>query len=235
MPDRLYAPGTTPTYSARHVAFELSPTSARTARKESFKGYLLGSDTPFPYEYTAHVPAGALASTATDIARFMIAHLNQGALQENRILQATTARLMHTTPYAMLPPLHGMGFGFYQHDINGRRVIFHDGDTRFFHSQLNLFVDENVGIFVSVNSTGRDGAADILRAALFRTFADRYFPYMEADGQVDSKIAAQHARAMVGHYVVSDRSSSNFLAINRFSPSYSPGAWDGVGGRGVSY
>src|SRR3546814_20099289 len=51
------------------------------------KGYLLGSGGSFPFEYTAHVPAGGLASTAPDIARFMIAHLNNGVLGENRILQ----------------------------------------------------------------------------------------------------------------------------------------------------
>src|SRR3546814_16086708 len=68
------------------------------------KGYLLGSGGSFPFEYTAHVPAGGLASTAPDIARFMIAHLNNGVLGENRILQENSARSMHTTSYAMLPP-----------------------------------------------------------------------------------------------------------------------------------
>src|SRR3546814_3837004 len=118
-------------------------------------------DLSFPFEYTAHVPAGGLASTAPDIARFMIAHLNNGVLGENRILQENSARSMHTTSYAMLPPLHGMGLGFAQHDINGHRVIVHDGDTRFFHSQLNLFLDDNVGLFLSLNSTGRDRTSEL--------------------------------------------------------------------------
>src|SRR3546814_20926649 len=87
-----------------------------------------------------------------------------GVLGENRSLQEKSARSMHTTSYAMLPPLHGMGLGFAQHDINGHRVIVHDGDTRFFHSQLNLFLDDNVGLFLSLNSTGRDGAMDMVRS-----------------------------------------------------------------------
>src|SRR3546814_16664872 len=49
------------------------------------KGYLLGSGGSFPFEYTAHVPAGGLASTAPDIARFMIAHLNNGDRKSTRL------------------------------------------------------------------------------------------------------------------------------------------------------
>lgn len=250
VPTRLYAPGTTPTYS--NYATALGAYIVERVSGESFEdyierrvltplgmsrstfrqplptplardlsnGYLLGSGSPFPFEYTAHVPAGGLASTAPDIARFMIAHLSNGVLGENRILQDKSARSMHTMSYAMLPPLHGIGLGFYQHDINGHRVIVHDGDTRFFHSQLNLFPDDKVGIFLSVNSTGRDGGMDIVRAALFKQFADRYFPATAADQPgvlaINPKVAAEHARAMTGHYIASDRSASNFLAINSF-------------------
>ena len=246
VPHRIYAPGTTPTYSNyapalagyivervsgepfddyidRHILQPLGMTQSSTRQplpeglaQNLSNGYLLGSGKPYPYEYSLHRPAGAMASTAADIAKFMIAHLNDGHLGANRILQSETARMMHSTPYPLLEPLHSMGFGFYQHDINGRRVIVHDGDTRFFHSQLNLFVDDHVGIFVSFNSTGREGAVDILRPALFTEFADRYFPAEQVDGEVDRRIAAQHARTMVGHYEVSDRSASNFLAINGF-------------------
>jgi CubicO group peptidase (beta-lactamase class C family) len=246
VPSRIYAPGTTPTYSNygaalagyivervsgepyddyidRHILRPLQMTRSSSRQPlpaalapDLSKAYLLGSESAYPYEFTLHRPAGAMASTAPDIARFMIAHLNDGVLGPNRILRPETARLMHTTPYPMLPPLHSMGFGFYQNDINGHRVIVHDGDTRFFHSQLNLFLDDHVGIFVSLNSTGRDGAADVLRATLFTTFADRYFPAVQTDRQLDCKTAARHALAMVGHYEVSDRSASNFLAVNHF-------------------
>ena len=246
VPHRIYAPGTTPTYSnyapalagyilervsgepfddyiERRILQPLGMTRSSTRQplpqrlaKDLSNGYLLGSGEPYPYEYSLHRPAGAMASTAPDIAKFMIAHLNGGNLGANRILQPETARMMHTTPYPLMEPLHSMGFGFYQHDINGRRVIVHDGDTRFFHSQLNLFVDDHVGIFVSFNSTGRDSAVDVLRPALFNQFADRYFPADQVDGEFDPKSSAQHAQTMVGHYEVSDRSASNFLAINGF-------------------
>uniref|UniRef100_UPI0035CA90C4 serine hydrolase domain-containing protein n=1 Tax=uncultured Sphingomonas sp. TaxID=158754 RepID=UPI0035CA90C4 len=246
VPRRIYAPGTTPTYSNygaalagyivervsfeayddyvdRHILRPLGMTRSTTRQPvpaalapDLSRAYLLGSDSPFPYEFTLYRPAGAMSSTAPDIARFMIAHLDDGALGPNRILRPETARLMHTTPYRALPPLHGIGFGFFQNDINGHRAIVHDGDTRFFHSQLNLFPDDHVGIFISVNSTGRDGAADSLRTTFFTQFADRYFPATQVDGAVDRQTAARHALAMVSHYEVSDRSATNFLAVNHF-------------------
>ncbi|KKC25571.1 hypothetical protein WP12_13425 [Sphingomonas sp. SRS2] len=246
VPSRIYAPGTTPTYSnyatalagyivervsgepfddyiERHILRPLQMTRSTIRQpipaqlaKDLSKAYLSGAGSSFPYEYSLHRPAGAMASTAPDIARFMMAHLNDGALGADRILRPETARMMHRATYPLLPPLHGMGLGFYQHDINGHRVIMHDGDTRFFHSQLNLFIDDHVGIFVSFNSTGRDGAADILRATLFKAFADRYFPAVEIDRRIDRETALRHARAMVGRYELSDRSASNFLAINGF-------------------
>src|SRR3546814_13336395 len=61
---------------------------------------------------------------------------------------------------------------------------------------------------------------DMVRSALFKQFADRYFPAADARADtapgVDPKMAAEHARAMTGHYIASDRSASNFLAINSF-------------------
>jgi CubicO group peptidase (beta-lactamase class C family) len=246
IPDRIYLPGTTPTYSnygaglagyivervsgekfdsyvENHILHPLGMTRSTTRQppptalsKDLSKGYVVASGQPSPYEYLAYSPAGAMSSTAGDMARFMIAHLNDGALGPNRILRSETAELMHRSRRALLPPLHGMALGFYRHDINGRRVLVHDGDTSVFHSQLNLFIDDGTGIFVSVNSTGRDRGADILRAALFTEFADRYFPFAQADGSVDPSTAARHARAMVGHYQISDRSASNFLAVNSF-------------------
>ena len=55
-------------------------------------------------------------------------------------------------------------------------MIAHGGDTQWFHSELQLFVDDGIGLFVAVNSTGRDGAAWAVLGALIRDFADRYLP-----------------------------------------------------------
>src|SRR4030095_11851828 len=67
-------------------------------------------------------PAGSLSATAADMARFMLAHLQDGALGEARILQPETARLMHARTLSPDPALHGGALGFYETWVKGHRV-----------------------------------------------------------------------------------------------------------------
>jgi CubicO group peptidase (beta-lactamase class C family) len=180
------------------------------------KGYELGSEPAHPFEIIGPAPAGAMSSPAEDMAHFMIAHLQNGEYHGNRILTAATAEMMHNSPLTLLPPLNRMELGFFETNINGREVIGHLGDTSYFHTSLHLFLKEGVGLYVSFNSTGKSGAAGSLRTALFDDFADRYFPAAESASQVDAKTAAAHAAMLVGHWVNSRGSQSNFLAVVGF-------------------
>ncbi len=180
------------------------------------KGYELASDPAHPFEIIGPAPAGAMSSPAEDMAHFMIAHLQNGEYHGNRILSAATAEMMHNSPLTLLPPLNRMELGFFETNINGHEVIGHLGDTSYFHTSLHLFLKEGVGFYVSFNSAGKNGAAHSLRMALFDDFADRYFPAPETPEQIDAKTAAAHAAMLVGHWVNSRGSQSNFLAAVGF-------------------
>lgn len=178
------------------------------------KGYKLASDDkPKPYEIVTSAPAGSLAASGADMGRFMIAHLQDGAYGPGRILQATTAEQMHGTALTILPPLNRMLLGFYETNINGRRAIAHGGDTQWFHSYLHLFPDDGIGLFVSMNSAGKEGASGAIRTALFEKFADRYLPGPLADGKVDPETAKQHAQQIAGRYDNSRRSETSFISL----------------------
>ncbi|HEX9707351.1 MAG TPA: serine hydrolase domain-containing protein, partial [Steroidobacteraceae bacterium] len=254
VPNRIYAPGTTPAYSnyatglagylverSSGLGFDdyveqnifqplgMTRSTFRQPLPEAFeadmsKGYKLGSDEPHPYELINMSPAGALASTGADMGAFMIAHLQQGAYRENRILSAETAKQMHETPLTLLPPLNRMVLGFYETNINGRRAISHGGDTQYFHSNLHLFLDEGVGLYISMNSTGKDGAAGPLRDGLFNGFSDRYFPGPVPDGEVDKATAAEHARRISGHYILSRRIESSLVSLLNLATPISVGS-----------
>jgi CubicO group peptidase (beta-lactamase class C family) len=112
-------------------------------------------------------PAGSMSTTATDMAKFMLAHLNDGALGEARILKPETAQLMHARTLSPNPALSGGALGFYETVINGRRAIGHGGDTVYFHTQLLLVPEENLGVFVSFNTDNAGFASvDIARAVV---------------------------------------------------------------------
>jgi CubicO group peptidase (beta-lactamase class C family) len=177
------------------------------------KGYKVGSGDAKPFEIITIPPAGSLSIGGADMGRFMMAHLQNGGSGSSRILKEETAVKMHTTGFPIMPPLHTMMLGFYQTDINGHRVITHGGDTQWFHSELNLFLDDNVGLYVSLNSLGKEGAAAPIRSMLFRQFSDRYFPGPGPEGQVDADTAKKHAEIMAGRYVFSRRPHANFLSL----------------------
>jgi CubicO group peptidase (beta-lactamase class C family) len=214
-------------YLDRHVLGPLK--MANTTFRQPLPANLAGTDaTGYDkpgkpskgFEIVGPAPAGSASSTGADMGRFMIAHLQGGELDGQRILSAETARLMHDSPTSkvnprsLIGPLDRMELGFFQTSINGRYVIGHLGDTEGFHSSLHLYMSENVGLYLSVNSGGREGAAGTLRTAIFRDFSDRYLPLAGGpDGRVDAKISAEHAKAMAGTWAVSRRADSTFLSL----------------------
>jgi CubicO group peptidase (beta-lactamase class C family) len=182
--------------------------------------YALGSQPPKPYEIVVAAPAGSLAASGVDMAHFMIAHLEGGEYHGARILGAETLKMMHETPTDMIPPLNRMMLGFYEQNYNGHRIISHGGDTVYMHSYLHLLLDDHVGLFVSVNSQGREGAAGAIRGALFDDFLDRYFPGTSDVRKVDAKTAAEHAKLMAGYYESSRRPETSFMSILSFASPF---------------
>jgi hypothetical protein len=179
------------------------------------KGYATASGPARPFEIVGLAPAGALSAPATDIAKFMLAHLNQGRLGEAQILQPGTAQLMHATPLTILPRVDRMLLGFWEANYKGRRVIAHGGDTQWFHSDLRLYIDDGVGMFVACNSMGKAMAAIDMRIELFEKFADRYLavPEWSAGPGVDEQTARNHAQLIAGQYVSSRRPESSFMSL----------------------
>lgn len=177
------------------------------------RGYEVASGEPKPFELVGVAPAGSLSATGEDMGQFMIAHLQDGRYGDRKILEPETAKQMHGTALTILPAINRPLLGFYETNINGRRVIAHGGDTYYFHSDLHLFIDDGVGIYISLNSAGKEGASGPIRSALFEGFADRYLPGEVTAGRVDPKTADEHARLLAGAYENSRRSESNFLSV----------------------
>ena len=174
-------------------------------------GYRLASDDkPEAFEVVVPFPAGSLSSTSADMAKFMLAHLQQGQLGDARILRPETAKLMHSRLFALDPAANAMAYGFYEESRNGHRIIGHGGDTIAFHSDLHLIPDAAVGFYVSYNSAGKGEVSP--RTILWEAFLDRYFPFTPtASTTLDS--AKENAQAVSGRYMLSRRSDTSFLKV----------------------
>ena len=126
------------------------------------------------FEFVNFAPAGSMSASGVDMGKFMIAHLQKGAYGDRRILEEKTAELMQARALSPNPHINGACLGFYENHVNGRRLIVHGGDTAWFHSEMNLIPEENVGMFVSVNTA--PSLRFSTRIDLLRAFMDRYFP-----------------------------------------------------------
>lgn len=140
-------------------------------------------------------PAGALSASADDMAKFMIAHLQNGEYQGRRILRADTAELMHSQLQTHDPWIPGSAHGFYETHVNGYRIIGHGGDTIYFHSDLWLLKDQNVGVYVSYNASNGRAREELLNA-----FMDRYFPGGGAQDLEPPADFAERAARYAGTY-----------------------------------
>jgi hypothetical protein len=169
------------------------------------ESYAVASASPRPFEFIGPAPAGGLASSATDLARFMIVHLQNGQYGETAILKPSTAIEMHRRQFAMHPQADGMCLGFPEDTRNGRRSLRHPGGTLFFSSDLRLMLDANLGLFVSYNSFGRQGGGFWAADGLWGRFLDRYFP-SELPRSTTPAHSATDVRIVSGHYLASRRS-----------------------------
>src|SRR5215469_14515153 len=78
------------------------PLPAQLAPQMS-KGYLGASKKPRDFEFVQAAPAGALSTTAADMTRFMLAFLQDGAVNGVSILKPETVRQMETRQFEFHP------------------------------------------------------------------------------------------------------------------------------------
>jgi CubicO group peptidase (beta-lactamase class C family) len=175
------------------------------------KGYQLASEPAKSFEYVEVAPAGSLSASADSMTHFMIAHLQNGKYGDVQILKPETAVQMHSRQKGWPESMNAMCLGFYEESQNGHRIIGHGGDTVYFHSDLHLIPDANVGFFVSYNSAGHsEGEGG--RTTLFSAFMDRYFPAPSASEPTLAS-SESDAKQLVGVYKISRRFETNILSV----------------------
>jgi hypothetical protein len=136
-------------------------------------------------------PEGSMVSTASDMALFMKAFLNDGrAVDGTVILSPESVKAMSAYQMEIHPDLPDTTYGFESPVIpsksNGEVVISKAGDILGYSSLLWILPDRKTGVFVSYN-TNQD-----LRNDLYTAFMDHYYatgksPYETNGFKVQSK------------------------------------------------
>ncbi|UHA73807.1 serine hydrolase [Paenibacillus sp. 481] len=131
------------------------------------------------YEYTNPTAAsGGLVSTGNDMAKFMNAFLQKGAIGNKKtLLTPESVKQMLRPQVAIHPQVTNTSFGFetYYHEAhNGQYIIGKGGDLPGFSSWMWMLPEQNTGAFVIFNTN--DGVEDHLRHYVFKSFMDHYYP-----------------------------------------------------------
>ncbi|MDO4259717.1 MAG: serine hydrolase [Actinomycetaceae bacterium] len=267
-PEQVYEPGTTPAYSnygmdmlgliVQKVSgqrfedyvqanifdpLEMESSTYEQPMPENLasrmsKGYMDSSQDPSPFE-VAPQPAGSLTTSAPDFAKFMIAHTNR----DPRILKPETwEQMWNAAPNEKLGGMQQgerVGLGYMLSQRNGHRIAGHGGDTTLFHSWYDIYPEQGIGLFISVNSTGT-GTHDI-REEIAKRFADQYLPDTTSLSGLGSEERIQHAQQIAGIYD-SSRSwhSTFFVQANGPQAAHIGAKSNGnivlsIGGKSVEY
>jgi len=179
------------------------------------KGYKYqnGAHSPLDFEWTAAVPCAPVRTTATDLSRFMLAHLNAGCVDGTCILRPETVDLMHSPQFTHHPQMGGMAYGFMEMTVNGQRVLWHQGESARFTTVLVLIPEQSLGFVVSYNTSPANWRE------IMWGFMDAFFPVVERPPLHEQPLPGWQARASIfnGTYVPARSNHTTSQILARYS------------------
>ena len=125
------------------------------------------------FEFVPLYPVGGASISGGDMAKFMQMLLNNGRLGETVIMDSATSQLMTTPSHQHHPLVNPMRHGLMDMSQNGLLIYGHGGDLFYHHSTLALIPEQNMGVFISINT---DVSFPGFHNLVFRDFIDTYFP-----------------------------------------------------------
>lgn len=146
-------------------------------------------------------PAGSMSATATDVAAFVSAHLEEGTVGETQLLEPETTRTMHESQYERHPAVNGWAYGFWEDGRPEDDALAHTGATIYFLSDLVFSLEHDVGIFVGCNARGGETEAEAVRRVITE-LVDEYdlgFDASTADSPTDPD-ARERAERVADEY-----------------------------------
>ena len=160
-------------------------------------------------------PAGGLNSSPDDIAKFMIAHLQNGEYCGKKILNKETAQLMHERHFSNNKSLTGVSYGFWEKDINGRRFIGHEGALSIgYFDDMLLYPEENLGIYiVSNNLTSAAPAITNMENALIKKLYPDNIHKEYLNSTIDSEEGKKYAGTYRSYHDNAKKNISKFFSF----------------------
>lgn len=131
----------------------------------------------------AIAPAGAIWSTASDMAKWLQFLINNGVINGDTLIKETTFHELfkpqqivpqcefYATQEIIKPNWTTYGLGWFQHDYNGKMVQVHTGSLPGMSAIAGLILDDNIGVFVFGN-LDHDEIRHVVMYSAFDLFLD---------------------------------------------------------------
>ncbi|MEK4047664.1 serine hydrolase [Paenibacillus sp. FSL H8-0048] len=147
------------------------------------------------------MPQGGMLSTGDDVAKFMTAFLNGGAVDNNRILKADTVQSMEEYRSSIHPMLPNTTYGFeaplqLPGAGSSSKIITKAGDLIGFSTYMFLIPEQNTGVFIAYNQQST------LRELFYPAFIQSFFPQYAAPVKLDAykPKSTEALKAFTGYY-----------------------------------
>ena len=151
----------------RSSAFE--PLPALQARMA--KGYMWSYDGLFfeaPAFQLGIGPAGSMYTTVEDLARFESTLFDGGRTADGRAIVEPATLEQMWTPQEAAGAKIGFGIGFHIADLEGHRLVGHDGAIYGFATTLSALPDDKLGVVVVATLDGANAVTDRIADAALR-------------------------------------------------------------------
>ena len=131
-----------------------------------------GQPYPLNYYYLNDAAGAGFNTTVSDLARYMIMHLENGKYGNVQLLGKAYAEELHTTRFQHDSHLPGIAYTFDEMYWGGLRVLAKSGGAPGFQNRMLLIPDLGMGIYFVQN---RDYSAELV-SELEQEFQQRFFP-----------------------------------------------------------
>jgi len=121
-----------------------------------------------PYGYYGYpdYPDGCLRSSALDLARFLLAHMNRGSWNGVQILSPAAVDEMHTVQFPLVAPTQGLAF--YHWSLGGMQLVGHAGGDLGVSTEMWMRPAQRTGVIVLTNGEASFPPIAQLLQRLFR-------------------------------------------------------------------
>jgi CubicO group peptidase (beta-lactamase class C family) len=98
-------------------------------------------------------PAGSMFSNTRDLARFVIAFVNEGRLDGKQVIDPKIIALM-STGHAVVPAGGSYGYGLVLTEFRSVHQVAHDGSRSGYRSAIRMIPAQHAAVIIQVNGAG---------------------------------------------------------------------------------